>query len=154
MGRGRIGGFRSKAREGEEEEEEEKRAVQQRTGLRKNTNYTLRLSVANPGGAGPLGPESDVFATYATFPDIMQPVRVAAISSTELLASWTPLTGWDVRGGLSVFAYYIKISGVDYNFSKTYSIFPSNASDPAEAELVVPDLQPNSVSVCGGRGRD
>ena len=42
-----------------------------RQGLQKNTRYTLSLSVVNPGGAGPRGPQSSIFKTATSFPEKM-----------------------------------------------------------------------------------
>ena len=42
-----------------------------RQGLQKNPRYTLSLSVVNPGGAGPRGPQSSIFKTATSFPEKM-----------------------------------------------------------------------------------
>ena len=68
-----------------------------RTALRKNTRYTLRLSMVNPGGPGPLGPHSSIFKTTTTHPERMPMVVAETVSMSVIHTTWLPLTEWNAR---------------------------------------------------------
>ena len=116
-----------------------------RQGLRKNTRYTMRLSVVNPGGTGPPGEQSSIFKTASSFPEKMAAPVGRTESTTIISVRWDPVVDWNRRGGLDMIAYYLAIRPSGGSYSPLVAIYPMNAADPAETQYTFTGLQPNTV---------
>ena len=105
-----------------------------RTGLRKNTVYTLRLSVVNPGGPGPPSADSAQFTTASTFPLTVPAPSAATLGVDSIRVTWPPVTDWNARGGLDVVAYYVYSRPADGVYGPPAVVYPI---DPASASETV-----------------
>jgi hypothetical protein len=116
-----------------------------RTGLRKNTRYTLRLANVNPGGPGPLGPQTEIFKTRTSHPDKMPAPSGQTVSMSIIASQWAPVIDWNARGGLDMIAYFISYRPAGGSYTKPLAIYPMDPSDPAETKYTFTGLQPNTV---------